>query len=79
MVIRSVTVNDKGIYSCVATNAGVFKAEADTFIEVRGKSVGKTKEDVFFRTMQRLIERSLSIMYLKRHPVLGYCFRSNVQ
>ena len=32
--IRSVTVNDKGIYSCVATNAGLFKAETDTFLEV---------------------------------------------
>ena len=54
-------MNDKGIYSCVATNAGVFKAEADTFIDVKGKSVGKTREDVLFRTMQRLIERSLCI------------------
>ena len=44
LVIRSVTVNDKGIYSCVATNAGVFNSEADTFIEVKGKSVGKTRE-----------------------------------
>ena len=52
LVIRRVTVNDKGIYSCVATNAGVFKAEADTFIEVKGKSVAKTREDVLFRTMQ---------------------------
>ena len=54
LVIRSVTVNDKGSYSCVATNVGVFKAEADTFIEVKGKSVGKTREDVLFRIMQRL-------------------------
>ena len=67
LVIRSVPVNDKGIYSCVATNAGVFKAEADTFIEVTGKSVGKTREDILFRTMQRLIERSLCIKCHKRH------------
>ena len=68
LVIRSVTVNDKGIYSCVATNAGVFKAVADTFVEVKGKSVGNTR-DVLFRTMQQLIERSLCIKYLKRHLV----------
>ena len=79
LVIRSVTVNDKGIYSCVATNAGVFKSEADTFIEVKGKSVGKMKEYVLFRTMQRLIERSLCIKCLKRHPVLRCCFSSNLQ
>ena len=79
LVIRSVTVNDKGIYSCVATNAGVFKSEADTFIEVKGKSVGKMKEYVLFRTMQRLMELSLCIKCLKRHPVLGCCFSSNVQ
>ena len=36
LVIRSVTVNDKGIYSCIATNAGVFKAETGTYTEVRG-------------------------------------------
>ena len=42
-------MNDKGIYSCVATNAGVFKSEADTFIEFKGKSVGKTRQDVLFR------------------------------
>ena len=79
LVIRSVTVNDKGIYSCVATNAGVFNSEADTFIEVKGKSEGKTREYVLFRTMQRLIERSLCIKCHKRHPVLGCCFSSNVQ
>ena len=79
LVIRSVTVNDKGIYSCVATNAGVFKAEADTFIEVKGKSVGKTREDILFRTMQRLIERSLCIKSHKRHQVSRCCFSSNVQ
>ena len=48
LVIRSVTVNDKGIYSCIATNAGVFKSEADTFIEVKGKSLGKMRECVLF-------------------------------
>ena len=79
LAIRSVTVNDKGIYSCVATNAGVFKSEADTFIEVKGKSVGKMKEYVLFRAMQRLIERSLCIKCLKLHPVLRYCFSSNLQ
>ena len=79
LVIRSVTVNDKGIYSCVATNAGVFKSEADTLIEVKGKSVGKMKEYVLFRTMQRLIERSLCIKCHKRHPVLRCCFSSNLQ
>ena len=41
-------MNDKGIYSCVATNAGVFKSEADTFIEVKGKSLGKMREYVLF-------------------------------
>ena len=79
LVIRSVTVNDKGIYSCVATNAGVFRAEADTFIEVKGKSVGKTREDVLFRTMQRLIERSICIKCHKRHQLSRCCFSSNVQ
>ena len=79
LVIRRVTVNDKGIYSCVSTNAGVFKSEADTFIEVKGKSVGKVREYVLFRTMQRLIERSLCIKCLKRHPVLRCCYSSNVQ
>ena len=79
LVIRRVTVNDKGIYSCVSTNAGVFKSEADTFIEVKGKSVGRTREYVLFRTMQRLIERSLCIKCHKRHLVLRCCFSSNVQ
>ena len=38
LVIKRVTVNDKGIHSCLAANAGVFKSEADTFIEVKGIS-----------------------------------------
>ena len=35
LVIRGITVNDKGIYICVAVNAGVFKSETVTFIEVK--------------------------------------------
>ena len=35
LVIRGITLNDKGIYICVAVNAGVFKSETVTFIEVK--------------------------------------------
>ena len=35
LVIRGITINDKGIYICVAVNAGVFNLEAVTFTEVR--------------------------------------------
>ncbi|CAH3195779.1 unnamed protein product [Porites evermanni] len=35
LVIRGITMNDKGIYTCVAVNAGVFKSETVTFIEVK--------------------------------------------
>ena len=35
LVIRGITMNDKGIYICVAVNAGVFKSETVTFTEVK--------------------------------------------
>ena len=35
LVIRGITINDKGIYICVAVNAGVFNSETVTFTEVR--------------------------------------------
>ena len=35
LVIRGITMNDKGNYICVAVNAGVFKTETVTFIEVK--------------------------------------------
>ena len=34
LVIRDITENDKGNYICVATNAGVFKAETGTFTDI---------------------------------------------
>ena len=34
LVIRSLTLNDKGNYICVASYAGVFKAETGTYTEV---------------------------------------------
>ena len=33
LVISDITKNDKGIYICVATSAGVLKAEAVTYTE----------------------------------------------
>ena len=35
LVIREITMNDKGNYICVATSAGVLKAEAVTYTEVQ--------------------------------------------
>ena len=35
LVIRDITMTDKGIYICVATSAGVLKAEATTYTEVQ--------------------------------------------
>ena len=35
LVIRGITMNDKGNYICVAVNAGVFKSETVTFTEVK--------------------------------------------
>ena len=35
LVIRDITINDKGIYICVAPYAGVLKAETVTYIEVQ--------------------------------------------
>ena len=35
LVIRDITMNDKGNYICVATSAGVLKAEAVTYTEVQ--------------------------------------------
>ena len=35
LVIQGITMNDKGNYICVAVNAGVFKSETVTFIEVK--------------------------------------------
>ena len=35
LVIRSLTLNDKGNYICVAPYAGVFKAETGTYTEIR--------------------------------------------
>ena len=37
-------MNDKGIYSCVATNAGLFKADTDTFLKAKGKSPVRRRE-----------------------------------
>ena len=34
-MISDITKNDKGIYICVATSAGVLKAEAVTYTEVK--------------------------------------------
>ena len=36
LVIRDTSRNDRGNYICIATNAGVFKAETGTYTEVRG-------------------------------------------
>ena len=36
LVIRDISRNDRGNYICIATNAGVFKAETDTHAEVKG-------------------------------------------
>ena len=36
LVIRDISRNDRGNYICIATNAGVFKAETGTYTEVRG-------------------------------------------
>ena len=35
LLIRDITMNDKGIYSCVAISAGVLKAEVVTYTEVQ--------------------------------------------
>ena len=35
LLIRGIRMNDKGIYICVAVNAGVFKSETVTFTEVK--------------------------------------------
>ena len=40
LVIRDITMNDKGNYICVATSAGVLKAEAVTYTEVQ-KGISK--------------------------------------
>ena len=39
LVIRDITKNDKGNYICMATNAGVFKAETGTYTEVKGANL----------------------------------------
>ena len=36
LVIREISKNDRGNYICIATNAGVFKAETVTYAEVKG-------------------------------------------
>ena len=36
LVIRDISRNDRGNYICIATNAGVFKAETGTYAEVKG-------------------------------------------
>ena len=36
LVIRDISRNDRGNYICMATNAGVFKAETGTYTEVKG-------------------------------------------
>ena len=36
LVIRDISRNDAGNYICIATNAGVFKAETGTYTEVKG-------------------------------------------
>ena len=35
LVIRYITMNDEGIYKCIALYAGVFKTEAVTYLEVQ--------------------------------------------
>ena len=35
LVIQGITMNDRGNYTCVAENAGVFKSETVTFSEVK--------------------------------------------
>ena len=39
LVIRDITKNDEGNYICMATNAGVFKAETGTYTEVKGANL----------------------------------------
>ena len=36
LVVRNISKNDTGNYICMATNAGVFKAETGTYTEVKG-------------------------------------------
>ena len=36
LVIRDISRSDRGNYICMATNAGVFKAETGTYTEVKG-------------------------------------------
>ena len=43
LLIRDITVNDRGIYKCIAPYSRVFKAEAESYIEVqKGKMVSVT-------------------------------------
>ena len=39
LVIRDISRNDRGNYICIATNAGVFKAETGTYTEAKGANL----------------------------------------
>ena len=72
LVIRDITVSDRGIYKCIAPYAGVLKAEAVTYIEVQKGifCVGAIPFQTF--------SINLSITYLTRHTIPDLSIRTRV-
>ena len=50
LVMRDITMKDKGNYICVATNAGVFKVETGTFAEVKKGKIVLINHSVLFKS-----------------------------
>ena len=65
LVIRDITMNDKGNYICVATSAGVLKAEAVTYTEVQ-KGISTC---IHFKTEYKLL---LYIQKEENKPYKGH-------
>ena len=54
LVIRDMTMNDKGNYICVATNAGVSKVETGTFAEVKKGKIVLINYSVLFKSQMHI-------------------------
>ena len=77
LVIRDVQKEDAGNYICVATSAGVFKAESGAYLEIRRQFKGATGDPPFTLLTQTAKDPLMFIVTCALTVEDGPCFRED--